>query len=169
MKVLDHSGNVISPDKVDWSQYSGGGFPYIIRQDPGPENALGRVKFIFPNEHFVFVHDTPSKVLFERADRTFSSGCIRVEHPFELAELVLGDSENWNRESILALVESAETRRVHLREPLQVLVIYLTAFAGIGDVVQFRGDVYDRDAAVLRALGGEIRARKHHERSRPPR
>jgi murein L,D-transpeptidase YcbB/YkuD len=169
MKVLDHQGSIVSPDKVKWSQYNGKGFPYIIRQDPGPENALGRVKFIFPNEHFVFVHDTPSKTLFKRADRTFSSGCIRVEHPFELAELVLGDSENWNRESILALVESAETRRVHLREPLQVLVIYLTAFAGIGDVVQFRGDVYDRDAAVLRALGGEIRARKHHERSRPPR
>ena len=72
-------------------------FPYTIRQDPGPQNALGRVKFIFPNSHFVFLHDTPSRGLFTRAERTFSSGCIRVEHPFELAELILNDPERDQR------------------------------------------------------------------------
>ena len=164
MKVLDQNGNVIPPDRVEWSKYHGRGFPYIIRQDPGPHNALGRVKFIFPNPHFVFLHDTPSKSLFERAERTFSSGCIRVEHPFELAELVLADPVKWNQESISALIESGETRRVHLREPLQVMVTYFTAFAGLGDMVQFRRDVYERDAAVLKALRGDVVARKHHER-----
>ena len=96
MEILDGDGNRVDPAGIDFSK----GFPYRVRQIPGPWNALGEVKFIFPNPHFVFLHDTPSKALFERTERTFSSGCIRVEQPFELAELLLDDPVKWNREGL---------------------------------------------------------------------
>ena len=87
MDLIDRDGKKVDPASVDWSQYRAGRLPpYQFVQRPGPTNALGRVKFIFPNSHFVFLHDTPSKALFERTERTFSSGCIRVENPFVFAE-----------------------------------------------------------------------------------
>ncbi|UCF90068.1 MAG: L,D-transpeptidase family protein, partial [Desulfobacterales bacterium] len=89
INVIDRQGNIINQDAIDWSQYPKKRFPYMLRQDPGPRNALGLIKIMFPNKHLVYLHDTPSRSLFEREDRTFSSGCIRVEKPFELAELLL--------------------------------------------------------------------------------
>ncbi len=87
MDVVDKSGRAVDPKSVDWKRYPAATFPYIIRQRPGPTNSLGLVKFIFPNPHFVFLHDTPSRDLFEKTDRSFSSGCIRIENPLDLAEI----------------------------------------------------------------------------------
>ncbi|MEN8108356.1 MAG: L,D-transpeptidase family protein, partial [Pseudomonadota bacterium] len=118
MVVLDQQGTQIDLATIDWSQYPGKGFPYLIRQQPGPKNALGRVKFIFPNKHAVYLHDTPHKSGFGRAERAFSSGCIRIQDPFHFAELLLADKPDWDRAKIDAVVESRETTRVNLTDPL---------------------------------------------------
>jgi murein L,D-transpeptidase YcbB/YkuD len=154
ISVIDRDGRTVDPATVDWSQFSRG-VPYTLRQEPGPDNALGLVKFIFPNEHFVFLHDTPSRGLFDRSERTFSSGCIRVEDPFELAEILLDDAGSWNAEAIQATVDSRQTRRVNLREPFPVLILYLTAVVDPGEPPSFMKDIYNRDPAVLEALNGE--------------
>ena len=153
MRVIDSAGRTVDPTSIRWSSYSGRDFPYAIRQDPGPHNALGRIKFIFPNEHFVFLHDTPSRGLFDHVERTFSSGCIRVENPFELAEIVLDDPAR-SREQMLSEV-GGKTERVFLDEPMTVMLLYWTAGGQAGSV-QFLKDVYGRDPAVLEALDGDF-------------
>jgi murein L,D-transpeptidase YcbB/YkuD len=166
ISVLDGSGNVVNPDGIDWSMYTAKNFPYVFRQEPGPDNALGQVKFIFPNEHFVFLHDTPSKTLFDREMRTFSSGCIRVENALELADLLLSDQPEWTQDRIMDVVKTDKTRTVYLKEPMPVLLLYWTAFPGEEGVCNFREDVYDRDPAVLEALGEEFRLRQRHQKIR---
>ena len=160
--VLDRYGNLVDQSSIDWSQYPGRSFPYVLRQEPGPNNALGRVKFIFPNKHFVYLHDTPSKSLFERSERTFSSGCIRVEHPFELAELLLNNPSKWNSDKIMEVVDSKQTRRVFLVEPMPVLLLYWTATVDEDGRVHFKKDPYGRDTAVLAGLQGKFRIRSIH-------
>ena len=114
-------------------------------QRAGPTNALGRVKFMFPNDYAVYLHDTPSRDLFDRESRAFSSGCIRVEEPLELAQQLLGDS--WDRGRIDAAIESAETRTVFLEEPMPVMLLYWTAEVDEPGVVSFFPDVYGLDQA----------------------
>jgi murein L,D-transpeptidase YcbB/YkuD len=106
ISVIDRSGKEINQDTIDWSKYSGRNFPYQLRQDPGPNNAMGLIKIMFPNKHLVFIHDTPSRSLFDRTDRTFSSGCIRTEKPFELAEILLDNPAKWNQESFKRIIDS---------------------------------------------------------------
>jgi murein L,D-transpeptidase YcbB/YkuD len=115
---------------------------------------------MFPNEHNVYLHDTPSKELFARDVRAFSSGCIRVERPFELAELLLADPEDWSREKIKAAVDSKETRTVKLATPVPILLYYWTVQGRPDGSTQFLRDIYGRDAAVLKALDGEFKFRK---------
>lgn len=155
ISVIDSNGNKVDPSTVDWNAYSSG-VPYTLRQEPGSNNALGRVKFIFPNKHFVFLHDTPSKTLFSKAERAFSSGCIRVEHPFQLAELLLDDSQQWNTEKIHKTLDSKETKRVNLNKPFPVLIVYLTAVAEPGEPPHFANDIYNRDENLLNALNGKV-------------
>lgn len=157
MVLLDRQGKTVDPSTLDPEELQSGRFPYVVRQEPGPTNALGRIKFIFPNEHFVFLHDTPSKGLFDRTERAFSSGCIRVENPFELAERLLDDPDHWNQESIRQVLDSKKTRTVHLEEPLQVLLLYWTAFVERGaQRVHFLPDIYDRDQRVLEGLNADF-------------
>ncbi len=151
LKVLDRDGTEVDPRTVDWSA---DGFPYILRQDPGPDNALGRIKLMFPNEHLVYLHDTPSKDLFKRPQRAASSGCIRVERPLELAELVLSGTKAWDRTRIDQVVDSKQTTQVNLSRPMPVLILYWTAGELDATGVAFRDDVYRRDAPVLSALDG---------------
>ena len=153
--LIDRSGQLVDPYSVDWSKYTRGA-PYTFRQRPGPNNALGRIKFMFPNEHFVFLHDTPSRALFGRAQRAFSSGCIRVERPFELAELLLADPDNWNAARFDALVSAGATTRVNLETPMPILISYLTASLSDDGAARFGPDIYDRDARVLAALDGDV-------------
>jgi murein L,D-transpeptidase YcbB/YkuD len=153
MSVLDRSGKPIDPSTVDWNALKG--MPYTFRQEPGPTNSLGLIKFMFPNEHFVFLHDTPNRTLFSRADRNFSSGCIRVEDPFLLASILLRGQDDWNEQAVVAAVETGQTRRVSLNQPWPVYILYWTAEAdGTGQVRFFR-DAYQRDAALLEALDAD--------------
>ena len=157
MKVLDRNGRVIDPATIDWSQ-SGRGFPYTLRQDPGPENALGRVKFMFPNEFAVYLHDTPHPELFDKEERAFSSGCIRVEDPLRLAELLLEREQGWARAEIDRVIDSGKTKSVTLAKPVPVLLSYWTAWVDAASgTLQFRRDLYGRDAAVLAGLNEPFR------------
>jgi murein L,D-transpeptidase YcbB/YkuD len=131
--------------------------PYQFVQRPGPTNALGRVKFIFPNEHFVFLHDTPSKSLFERTERSFSSGCIRVENPFELAEILLNDADKWNPGTIQKLLDSEKPQTVFLKEQMTVMLLYSTVDVLDETLVRFYNDIYERDARVLRSLNEDFK------------
>jgi murein L,D-transpeptidase YcbB/YkuD len=153
LRVLDQEGREVDPQAVSWSA---AGFPYVLRQDPGPDNALGQVKLMFPNEHLVYLHDTPNKALFDRPQRTASSGCIRVERPLELTELVLSGNQGWNRTRIDQVIASNQTKRVDLDRPIPVLILYWTAEVAEDGRVAFRDDVYGRDAPVLRALDQKI-------------
>jgi murein L,D-transpeptidase YcbB/YkuD len=153
--VIDRSGRVVDPYAVDWKAFSRG-VPYTLRQEPGPQNALGRIKLMFPNEHSVYLHDTPSRSLFDKPERTFSSGCIRVEDPLGLAELALDDPD-WTRSSLEQAIATDKTRRVPLREPVPVLLVYLTAIADPDGTTRFFRDVYGRDRALLAALDGPVR------------
>lgn len=151
MEVLDHSGRRIDPATVDWSLYPAQQFPYYIRQRPGAINALGRIKFVFPNDYLVFLHDTPAKGLFEARERVFSSGCIRVERPLELAALLLR-AQQWDVQAIDAEVAKGVTRTLPLDTPVPIVVLYLTAIAPDADEFSLFADVYQRDAALLGAL-----------------
>jgi murein L,D-transpeptidase YcbB/YkuD len=160
INVVDQNGKVINQASIDWSQYTGGNFPYQLRQEPGPDNALGRIKFIFPNSHFVFLHDTPSKSLFDKTERAFSSGCIRVDNPVKLAELLLNDPTNWSQDKIMEAIDSMQTRTVFLPEPLPVLILYWTVAFDEEGRIYFKKDLYGRDEAVLAGLKGEFKFRK---------
>jgi murein L,D-transpeptidase YcbB/YkuD len=151
MRVLTHDGRRVDPATIDWKQYPQKPFPYLLRQNPGPGNALGRIKFMFPNKHLVYLHDTPSRNLFERDQRAFSSGCIRVQRPFELAELLLDDPQ-WTQARIEDLVASKQTTRINLSDPVAVVLMYWTVSTADDGGLVFKTDVYDRDAAVLAGL-----------------
>jgi murein L,D-transpeptidase YcbB/YkuD len=155
-QVLTQDGKVVDPNSIDWSSMSARGFPYIIRQTPGPHNALGRVKFMFPNPHFVYLHDTPSKELFNRSSRAFSSGCIRVRNPYRLAELLLQDEDNWSLEKVEVAIDTLKQQRVSLSKPVPVLLLYWTVDVDDDGTIYFKDDIYQRDAKVLTGLDGEF-------------
>jgi murein L,D-transpeptidase YcbB/YkuD len=113
------------------------------------------VKFIFPNEHFVFLHDTPHRELFDRPDRAFSSGCIRIEDPLMLAELLLNDDEH-KKADLEAIVDSRKTQRISLENTIPVVILYLTSGVDMDGNVLFYKDVYKRDQKVLDALDGAV-------------
>jgi murein L,D-transpeptidase YcbB/YkuD len=159
IRVIDARGRQVDPYSVNWSQYGAGRMPpYQLRQDPGEDNALGLVKIMFPNPHMVYLHDTPAKSLFEKDERTFSSGCIRVEKAFELAELVLDDPVAWNQQTMAEVVASKRMQTVNLAQPVPVLILYWTAQPRADGQVVFRNDVYGRDPATLAALDSPYRA-----------
>ena len=160
LQVLTGSGKVVDPDTIDWKKYTARNFPYILRQTPGPHNALGQVKFIFPNKHFVFIHDSPSRNLYNRTTRTFSSGCIRVENPLKLAEYLLEEKPDWDRTRIDKVIDAGKTRRVHLDEKIPVLLFYWTVTIEQDGSVRFKEDPYGRDDRVLASLDGKFKLRK---------
>jgi murein L,D-transpeptidase YcbB/YkuD len=149
--IKDRNGNFVDPKSIDWTKLSRANMPYTFVQRPSPNNALGRVKFMFPNEHAVYLHDTPSKHLFSQAERAFSHGCIRVENPFDFAEVLLG-RDGWTRKGFDELLESGETKTVFLSEPLPVLLLYWTAEVHDDGLVYFYQDIYDRDKSVADGL-----------------
>lgn len=152
MRVVDDGGRPVDAARIDWSQHPARPFPYHIVQDPGDDNSLGRIKFMFPNSHTVYLHDTPARALFDRTERTFSSGCIRIERPVELAVLLLADAERWNVERLREAIATRETRTVLVKREVPVLLLYFTAAPDGAGGVGFRPDVYGRDAPVLAAL-----------------
>ncbi|MFQ5644324.1 MAG: murein L,D-transpeptidase [Thiogranum sp.] len=159
MRVITFDGKPVDESTIDWSRYPAESFPYMIRQNPGPKNALGRIKFMFPNKHAVYLHDTPSKSLFAKTERALSSGCIRIENPYDFGELLL-NSDQWDKARIEATVATGKTTRVSLDNPVTVILMYWTVdTTDAGDVI-FRNDIYKRDPAVLSALQRPFRFRK---------
>ena len=140
---LVKGNRVVSPWSVSWSAVEAGN--YTFRQRPGPKNALGHVKFLFPNQFDVYLHDTPADSLFARTDRSFSHGCVRLEKPLELAEYVLRSQPEWTRERILTAMHSGSEKWVTLKDPLPVYILYMTAWVDTDGMVQFREDIYGHD------------------------
>ena len=123
-----------------------------VRQPPGEDNALGRIKFMFPNDFSVYLHDTPSRGLFAAGHRAFSHGCMRVEDPFALAEAVLGPGSGWSEERVKRLIGGSE-RYINLSKPLPIHIEYFTAFVDEDGRLQMRDDLYGYSALVRSALG----------------
>jgi murein L,D-transpeptidase YcbB/YkuD len=128
-----------------------------LRQRPGPINALGFLKFVFPNSHNVYLHDTPARDLFARTRRDFSHGCIRIADPLALAELVLRDQDGWNRETISTAMYGDSTIHVHVANPVAVYIVYATAVAAADGAASFYPDLYGHDRALERALSASVR------------
>ncbi|GIX15036.1 MAG: murein L,D-transpeptidase [Paracoccaceae bacterium] len=148
------TGSEPVPDGVtsDFSQFSTRYFPFRIKQDPSERNALGRVKFMFPNQFSIYLHDTPTKSLFEKDQRTYSHGCVRVERPFELAYALLEGQVEDPRGYFDAILATGRERRINLARPVKVYLTYRTVFLDRQGSVQYRADVYGRDARVLARL-----------------
>jgi L,D-transpeptidase YcbB len=134
------------------SNATGKALPYRFQQEPGPLNALGTIKFMFPNEYDVYLHDTPAKRLFSENVRTFSHGCTRIEKPLELAEYLLRDDPRWSQQELLAAIEKGTEQIVQIPHPLNVHILYLTAWVDESGIVQFRDDIYGRDKRLDEAL-----------------
>lgn len=144
------SNNIVDPKTVDWQRLNKR-FPYRLVQAPGPLNALGQVKFMFPNEYDVYLHDTSAKELFNKSERAFSSGCIRVSQPLELTELLL-QPLGITKEKINQILSESKTQTINLKQAVPVHIEYWTAWVDSSDVLQFRVDIYERDNALLQAL-----------------
>lgn len=136
----------LDPDMIDWRSVEKH-FPYALQQEPGRLNALGTIKFMFPNPFSIYLHDTPSKSLFQREIRTYSSGCIRLEKPLQLAEFLLG--RTLDQTDIIEKINSGKTHTVHLPKRLPIYLVYLTAWSDEAGDVRFFSDVYGRDKRAL--------------------
>lgn len=149
---LLYQGNVVSPWQVDWSQVSTSYFPFKVRQRPGADNALGQIKFLFPNKHDVYLHDTPSKSLFGRSSRAFSHGCVRVENPMEFAGALMANEANISRASLEGMFGPSE-RWVNPQTQIPVHLAYFTLRADADGTLRSYGDVYGHNEALIAAMG----------------
>tara|TARA_R110002096_G_scaffold110035_8_gene240497 strand:+ start:6970 stop:8526 length:1557 start_codon:yes stop_codon:yes gene_type:complete len=151
--VLNNKGDKLDNQLINWHEYNSKNFPFRIRQQPGILNAMGQVKLMFPNQHDIYLHDTPARDLFSKTRRDFSSGCIRVKNPIDLVQWVLSDTNAWPREKINTAVDSGKETTVSLKNRIPVHLIYLTVIVEDStNYVRFIDDVYDRDKRVLDAL-----------------
>lgn len=151
---LHGDGTEVAPSTIDWSKVDPATFHDILRQQPGPHNALGRIKFMLPNRYGIYLHDTPHRWLFGRTVRAFSSGCIRLEHPIDLAQYVLADPQQWNHDTIDNLIAQGKPVVVPLPQPLPVYLTYMTAWVDQSGTLQLRDDIYGRDQHLLQAWQG---------------
>ncbi len=146
----------VDPSGVDWSRVPPEAFyqRYRFRQAPGPNNPLGGIKFMFPNPFNVYLHDTPSRGLFDQEVRDFSSGCIRIEKPLELALKILAGEGTapWSEARVRGILETQQEFKVRLRHPVPIYILYFTAWVDPDGTVQFRRDLYGRDARLSRVL-----------------
>ncbi len=148
--AMKRSSSYLGRNNMEVTGYSNG-LP-IVRQKPGPGNALGQVKFIFPNSYNIYFHDTPSKSLFSRNARAFSHGCIRLHQPFELARYLLRNDESWTDAAIKKAMNASKEKWVTLKKPLPVFITYFTSWVDSQGIVQFRDDVYGHDKKLERHL-----------------
>ena len=152
----DADAEVVDPWSVDWQSVSVKGFPYRIVQRPGAKNALGQIKFMFPNKFDIYMHDTPSRQLFAKTGRAFSHGCIRVHEPVRFAEELFGLDGSLTPEEIKSLIEAGQTKRVSLKTKVPVHLTYFTVWIDEDGTPNFFPDLYDRDELVTRLLSGEV-------------
>jgi murein L,D-transpeptidase YcbB/YkuD len=151
-KQGDESGKrAINPASINWKKANADTFPYYLRQDAGAKNSLGRLKFLFPNSHDVYIHDTPYKNLFEKRTRSFSSGCIRIEEPVILANYLL---ENDGKDvDITALMRGRANKNIFFSNPVKVYLDYWTVWTEDNGTVHFREDIYGHDGELAEILG----------------
>jgi murein L,D-transpeptidase YcbB/YkuD len=152
MKMFNEDGAQVNPASLDFTAYSEKNFPYNIKQQPDPANALGRVKFMFPNRFNIYLHDTPAKSLFSKDLRTFSHGCIRVQKPFEFAYKLLQRQTSDPQGFFKRYLDTGKETYVNLKQSIPVYVTYSTAFVDEDGDVNYRADVYGRDRTVFNAL-----------------
>ncbi|MEZ5015343.1 MAG: L,D-transpeptidase family protein [Chitinophagales bacterium] len=152
MEVVDRSTKaIIDPSTIDWNKYSCN-VPFIIRQKPGGSNSLGWVKFLFPNEHNIYFHDTPSRNLFTKQDRGFSHGCIRVQEPKRFATYLLRYDSTYTTEVIDSLYYLGKETYVKLAKPVPVYIVYFTAWVNEHGELEFRRDIYGHDSKLEKTL-----------------
>ena len=149
---VTYNGHLVDASNINWSEADIRSFNFI--QPAGPENVLGVVKFVFPNRHDVYMHDTPERSLFDKQARTFSHGCIRVQDPARFAEIILGEDKGWTSAQIGELLSGTLNNEVALSRPIPVHVTYFTAIADADGTVRFTGDPYGKDAGFATALVG---------------
>ena len=152
MRVVDGKGQAVDPAAIDWAAAPRDGFPYRIVQESGADGALGRIKFALTNPYTIFMHDTNAPELFGRSVRAFSSGCLRLEKPLELALLLLDDPARWSAETLAAELDRGATRTIVVGRETPVLLLYFTAWLDETGSVQLREDIYDYDEALIAAL-----------------
>jgi murein L,D-transpeptidase YcbB/YkuD len=150
--ITDRSGRPIDRASVDFTQFTRGNFPFAMRQPPSQSNALGLVKFMFPNKYNIYLHDTPAKNLFARETRAFSHGCIRLADPFDFAYALLAAQSDDPVGFFQSRLATGRETRVDLETPVPVHLIYRTALVNDRGGVEFRRDVYGRDADIWSAL-----------------
>jgi len=158
MIVMDRNGKELDPATIDFNSLSRKHFPYTFRQKAGPHNALGEVKFMFPNSYAVYLHDTPARSLFSREKRAFSHGCIRLDDKWGLFLSLMGN--DWNMERINEILKSEKTTAVKLNKPIEIMLLYWTAGADKQDELFFNKDVYNRDPEVLEQLNMPVVTKK---------
>ncbi len=150
--LMTRRGTIINPRLVDFTQYTPANFPFRIKQRPSDDNALGEVKFLFPNQHSVYMHDTPHRELFARDVRAFSNGCIRLEKPVELAEILLAGQSDDPAGLYRSLRAGGKEKGVALEQTVPVHIVYRTVIFDEDGVAHYRPDVYGRDARIFEAL-----------------
>ncbi|WP_424943187.1 L,D-transpeptidase family protein [Aliiroseovarius crassostreae] len=152
LKLIDSRGRTVNRGAVDFTQYTAKSFPFAIKQPPSSRNALGLVKFMFPNKHNIYLHDTPSKSLFAREVRAFSHGCIRLGDPFDFAYALLKKQSSDPKGTFHKALNSGRETRIDLKAPVPVHIVYRTAVMPAKGRANYRRDVYGRDAKVWAAL-----------------
>ncbi|AKD04703.1 L,D-transpeptidase family protein [Pontibacter korlensis] len=144
----------VSPYEIDWESVTEKNFQYMVRQKPGPKNSLGQIKFLFPNEHAIYLHDTPADALFSQTERNFSHGCVRLEKPVELAKYILKDMPEWNETRIRETMNGGEEEWVTLPKKVQVYLVYFTSWVDDSGNVHFRQDLYGHDKKLKQEYFG---------------
>ena len=152
LKITDRSGQVIPRESIDFAAYTAADFPFSMRQPPSDDNALGKVKFMFPNPHDIYLHDTPQKSLFAREVRAYSHGCIRLKDPFDFAYALLAPQSADPRGEFASHLSTALETVISLAAPVPVHLVYFTAYPTAKGEMAYRRDVYGRDARIFEAL-----------------
>ncbi|SFR48702.1 L,D-transpeptidase family protein [Litoreibacter janthinus] len=152
LQIIGSNGRPVNRANINFAQYNERNFPYSMKQPPSKGNALGLVKFMFPNKYNIYLHDTPSKSLFGRESRAFSHGCVRVHKPFDFAYALLANQEKDPEGFFQGVLRTKQERRVDLREPLPVHIVYYTAWVDAKGRAHYRDDVYNRDARIFAGL-----------------
>lgn len=155
LTLYDGRGSVVDRSNIDFTQFSERSFPFDIKQSPSKSNALGLVKFMFPNRYNIYLHDTPAKSLFSREVRAYSHGCIRLHKPFEFAYTLLAKQSNRPKGLFHEILDTGKETTVDLVEDIPVHIMYRTAFTEAKGPMQYRRDIYGRDAKIWRALANE--------------
>jgi murein L,D-transpeptidase YcbB/YkuD len=169
LRVYARSGGEwleIDPVDIDWADYDDVNFPFVLRQDAGKKNSLGRIKFHMPNSHQIYLHDTPARGLFERPKRAYSSGCVRVEAAEQLAQLLVEYAEQPHEKWLQQALNSGETLITPLAKPMPIYLTYFTSWVDTEGAIHFRPDIYHRDTALMLLMGEGIKHVTAHHQSR---